>query len=243
MTRYRYCLTLFLCLSLFSIESGVADDAFIKPYKTTYKAKYNFLLPFKGQATRELVKNQENEWQLVHKVSSPMIKLEETSRFDWTGARPKPIDYRYKQRGLTKKRKVSLDFDWPAMTVSNLSSDEPLSFQLLPATLDKLNYQLLLRYDLATTGTSGIYSVADRRRLKEYKFEALGEEWVETPVGKLKALKLRRLRAKDSPRTTDIWLAKDWDYLLVKVRQNENNKSYEILMASGELDGQPIKGE
>lgn len=242
MIRYR--LALLLCLPLFfGVEFSLADESFLKPYKATYKAKYNFLLPFKGQATRELIKNSDNEWQLIHKVSSPMIKLEEVSRFNWSDTRPIPIDYRYKQSALTKKRKISLDFDWPNLTVSNLSSDEPLSFKLLPSTLDKLNYQLQLRYDLATNGNAGIYSVADRRRLKEYKFEAQGEELVDTPVGKLKALKLLRVRAKDSPRSTHIWLAKDWDYLLVKIQQKENRKSYEIVLAEGEFDGQPIRGE
>jgi hypothetical protein len=99
-----------------------------------------------------------------------------------------------------------------------------------------------LRYDLQVLGKPNPYDIVDRKRLKQYRFELLGEELVETPIGKLNTVKLKRLRKEGSPRETIIWLAKDWDFLLTKIHQKENGKSYEIILSEGELAGKPITG-
>lgn len=225
-----------------SANQVIADTQFIKPYRAGYQASYRFMLPFKGTATRELTQTENGQWQLLHRVKSPMIKLEESSLFAWTENQPKPISYLYQQSGLTKKRKVSLSFDWSNMLAINSAPDEPINLKLLPGSLDKLNYQLKLRQDLSSQNKPGSYYVADRKRLKQYSFDLLGEEQLETPLGRFNTVKLKRSRGKDSSRETIFWLAKDWDYLLLKIQQKENGKSYEIVMSEGELDGTAIKG-
>lgn len=225
-----------LCQSLY------ATDSFIKPYRTAYEANYRFLLPFSGSATRELVQTEDGQWQLLHKVSSPMIKLEESSLFSWIDNQAKPISYHYRQSNLTKKREISLTFDWPNLQAISAITDEPIQIDIKPNCFDQLNYQLQLRYDLQVLGKPNPYDIVDRKRLKQYRFELLGEELVETPIGKLNTVKLKRLRKEGSPRETIIWLAKDWDFLLTKIHQKENGKSYEIVLSEGELAGKPITG-
>ncbi len=234
---------LFLLLLLSMLASALSAGSFtIKPYSTTYQAQYDFLLPFKGTATRELSKSESGEWVLAHHIKSPMIKLIETSRFNWQNNRPTPLSYQYSQSTLTNKKKVLLEFDWAKMEATNKALDEPVIIALQTNTLDKINYQLQLRKDLIEKGSMDTYSVADRKRIKEYQFETLGEELLQTAVGTLRTLKIRRARKPDAKRQTTIWLAKDWDYLVVQIQQIENSKSYTIQLAEGTLDGVTISG-
>lgn len=245
MNNYRPTVSAILfVMALFLAQSApaAAGQSLLKPYKLSYTTTYKFLLPLQGTAVREMVKTEDNRWQINHKIDSAVIKLRESSLFSYTENRIQPVDYHYRQSALAKDREVSLLFDWPRMLATNTAEDPNIDIKLVPDALDKLNYQLQLRIDLATLSQPGVYQLVDRKRLKEYRFEVLGEELLETAVGKLKTLKLRRLREPDASRETVIWLAKDWDYLLVQVQQEERGKSYEILLSDGELDGTPIRG-
>ena len=234
-------LCLLTTLMLFA-SSLCAENFIIKPYRTTYQAQYDFLLPFKGTATRELSQSETGEWVLAHHINSPMIKLMETSRFKWLQYKPLPISYNYNQSTLTNKKQVLLEFDWTQMEAVNKALKEPLRIALKANTLDKINYQLQLRKDLFESGELSSYSVADRKRLKEYRFDLVGEEQLETAIGNLRTVKIRRRREADAKRETTIWLAKDWDYLVAQIQQIENSKSYTIQLTSGELDGTTITG-
>ena len=64
--------------------------------------------------------------------------------------------------------------------------------------------------------------MADRRGVKQYRFEKQGEEVVKTPLGKVKAIKVARIREGDSKRRTSIWFAPEWGYALVKLHQRED---------------------
>lgn len=235
---------LMACLIFFGIvqSAAKAEEVFIKPYRVAYQADYRFLLPFSGSATRELSQTKEGLWLLEHRVSSPMIKLEETSLFSWTDHKAKPVHYLYQQSNLTRKRKTSLTFDWPNLVAINSAADEPINIELKPDSFDQINYQMQLRYDLLTQGKPNAYYITDRKRIKLYRFELLGEEQIDTPLGKLNTVMLKRLRKEGSPRETIIWLAKDWDFLLAKLQQKENGKSYEIVLSEGQLDGSAITG-
>ncbi|MNE41919.1 hypothetical protein D3C80_1360210 [compost metagenome] len=46
-----------------------------------------------------------------------------------------------------------------------------------------------------------------------------------------------------SKRITELWFAKNWDYLLVQLRQVETDgKEYVIVLQDGTVDGKPVKG-
>jgi hypothetical protein len=44
-------------------------------------------------------------------------------------------------------------------------------------------------------------------------------------------------------RITEMWFAKDWDYLLVRLRQVEKDgKEYNIMLLDGTVNGKAVKG-
>ena len=86
------------------------------------------------------------------------------------------------------------------------------------------------------------YQVADGGRLKTYTFEVLGEETLDTPTGKLSTIKIKRLR-NHGKRVTYLWLAIDWNYMLVRLQQKESDgKQYEINLTAATLNGQSVVG-
>jgi len=215
---------------------------FLKPYRTIFNVNLDFFLPVKGTAIRELKRQESGQWLLSHTVDSSLLALKESSLFDWQQQQPKPQVYQLKQSSVGKKKNELLEFDWSKLQVHHTTKKPAGTLDIPANAFDKLTYQLKMRLDLLNEKEPSIYTVAEKRKLKEYRFILLGSELLDTPVGKLETVKIKRDRGADSKRQTTLWLAKDWDYLLVKIQQQEKGKNYEVVMTEGELDGTPIKG-
>ena len=69
----------------------------------------------------------------------------------------------------------------------------------------------------------------------------LNEETIDSAVGKLRTVKLLRSRPGSSSETT-IWLAKDWNYLIVKLEQREDDEVYSLELLKAKLDGKAVEG-
>ncbi len=53
---------------------------------------------------------------------------------------------------------------------------------------------------------------------------------------------VERVRDEDSPRTTLMWFAPEWDHLLVRLEQtNDEGEDFEIYLKSASLDGERIQ--
>ena len=108
--------------------------------------------------------------------------------------------------------------------------------------LDKLSYQLQLRKDLINKQTLEAYQIADGGHLKTYTFEVIGDEVIETPLGKMDTIHIKRIR-EGKKRFTHIWLAKKWDYLIVKLEHKEKSgQSFAIQLAEAVVDSEPVRG-
>ena len=110
--------------------------------------------------------------------------------------------------------------------------------------LDRLSYQLQLRHTLLNDPESLpslAYKIADRDKIKQYQFEIIGEEKRDTPLGLLNTVKIKVIRS-NKKRTTYIWFAPQWQYLLVHLEQYENNKKeFSIQVASAEINGEKVQ--
>lgn len=210
-----------------------------KDFRAIYKAKFS---GFSIEASRELHTLPNQQQQLSFRASTWLAKLNETSQFSWGDVGQLiPRRYEYHRSGLGKPRNAVLDFDWARLKVVNNVQEKPWSMSIPELTLDKLSYQLQLRSDLLNGKQSLQYDIADGGRLKTYLFEMVGEEMLQTRLGKLATVKIKKIRSTGKKRTTYIWMAKNWDYLLVKLQQTENNgKTYAIHLLSAEIDGETV---
>lgn len=230
--------SLTLCSLFFIAFNSLAETP--KPFIATYNANYNGI---NISATRSLKATTDQLLELRFEAKSWLANITEFSRFHWSDAgNLTPQQYQYQRKGLGRERQANLTFNWNDNTVVNDVQGKSWSMNLPEVALDKLGYQLQLRNDLINQRPLSSYKVADGGRLKTYKFKNMGSELLNTTIGPLRSTKIERVR-EDSKRTTQIWLADDWDFLIIKLQQTEKNgKKYEINLTHATVNGQTISG-
>lgn len=198
-------------------------------------------LGFKVTVTHELVKQNDDLYEMHFRAESWFGNIDERSllRWDEANSRVVPLRYTYTRRGVGRNRDAELLFDWDKQIVTNKVQNTSWKMDISQNVQDKLSYQLQLQQDLLDGKKKFVYQIADGGRLKEYGFELVEEEVLTTPLGKVNTVKVKRSRDNDE-RTTYAWLAPKWNYLLVSMQQEENNKSYTIHLHTATIDGQVI---
>ncbi len=129
-----------------------------------------------------------------------------------------------------------------------ISGLKPWEIEVTDETLDKLLFQFRMREDLQDALQKGQpwpemnYLVADNGRIKNYNFKITGEEFIDTPVGRIKTVKAVRIR-KEGERSTIFWLAPNYEFMLVRLLQTEKKgRGFELLLKEAEFDGEQVQG-
>ncbi len=199
-------------------------------------------LPVTAKGIRELVLLDDGRYRLTSTATSLFVSVKESSNFAVNDENLIPSTYEYQRKGVGKNRHEVNAFDWTQMTMSHTEGETDVT----AGTLDKLTYQLKLREDVKKAVVRGntdhlfTYLVADDEKFKEYKFRIMGEEVVSTPLGDLETVRVDRIR-ENSKRQTALWLAKDHEYLLVKLKQvNTKGRVLELNLQSATIAGQQL---
>jgi len=227
-----------LLYSACSVAQMMAEPV---PFRAEYEAQYQGL-PVKARGIRELVQLEGDRYRMTSSASSFLARIIETSEFRLTEEKLTPLAYDYKRQGLGKNKAESTQFDWTA----GIASHDGTESLLAAGTLDKLSYQLQLRRDVARALAEGRseavleYEIADMEKRKVYRFAIAGMETMSTPLGELNTVRLDRVREADKNRETSLWLAVDHAFLLVKLKQTEADKGFELNLNSAVLDGRPL---
>ena len=212
----------------------------LKPYSAIYKASIKGV-PLGGFGERSLRQNADGTWTLEFSADAAFFGMKETSHFACKGARLIANQYVQQRTGLGNKPTEYATFDWPGNKVNWQQGDRQWSTDLKPETLDNLSYQLKLRMDLAAAhGQPLHYDIADNDEVYQRTFTIEGEEILTTDLGNLKTVRVKMHRPSDE-RATWIWFAKNYDYFLVKLLQEEKGTAYTIEIKEAAIDGQPLK--
>lgn len=209
---------------------------------TSFENEYSTrIFGIKVTVTHKLTDLEEGGQQLRFEADSWIGRIEEISQFDWNGDNiVQPRKYFYKRRGLGRNRDAELTFDWDAKRVINNVQGVSWGMDISKNVQDKLSYQIQLQRDLIAGRDNLVYQIADGGKLKQYRFEVVGEEVLDTPLGKVETVKVMRSR-DDDDRATYAWLAKDWDFLLVRLQQREDGESHTITINKAKLNGKTIE--
>lgn len=158
-----------------------------------------------------------------------------TERSEWRyrNGEMQPHAYRYKRFGREKNRDVKISFDWEKRTVRTTVNGDPWQMTLPDGTLDKLIYSLAMMRDLAQGERNLEYTVADGGTLKTYQIEPVGEETIETALGRMHTVKVRRFRNKNK-RQTILWCAPAFSFLPVRMEHREKDGTLVFLIQSAE---------
>ena len=232
-------------LFAFCILGAIEVTAEPTPFRAVYKADYKGL-PLSAVGIRELKQIEDSKYLLSSTAKSFFASITEQSIFTLDEQQIVPLEYQYKRTGIGKNRKVVLTFDWEAGKVT--SELKPWEIKLTDETLDKLLFQFRMREDLQDAMQNGQpwpdmnYQVADRGRIRNYNFKVTGEEFIDTPVGKIRTVKAIRLR-KGGERSTTFWLAPNYEFMLVRLLQIEKKgRGFELLLKEAVFNGEQVQG-
>ncbi|MDA9095159.1 DUF3108 domain-containing protein [Porticoccaceae bacterium] len=229
-------LTLITSLLLGSISLGVSADP-LSNYSATYSAEFNGM---EIEATHRLEQLESGQYRETLKARNILGKIDEQALFKLSDQQQIiPQEYGYKRSLIGIKRTESQIFDWPNNRVQYSKGDKKKSVAVTPGLFDIITHKLQLRRDLQSGKEILAYPVISRGKLKQYVYEVVANEVLETAIGPLNTVKLQRIR-EDEKRQTVMWLATDWDYLAVKLEQIENGDSHQMNILNGQINNKPI---
>ena len=200
-----------------------------------------------AQVTRRLTRLDDNSYEYGSETKTvglislfKKVHIVETSRLIVQERLLRPVYYSYKRTGDRKKRDVSIEFNWQTSKIKNTINGDSWHMPIEPAVMDKLLYQLAIMYDLQNGQTPDSYLIADGGGIKTYRFEKLGEEIIETPLGSFNTVKMLRHKPGSSRRSV-FWCAPALEFLPIKVEHTEKDGKRTVAVIkslSGELQKQ-----
>jgi len=137
----------------------------------------------------------------------------------------RPLRYRYTHTDGQREKQERLEFDWTTGLFDYHRNNAQSRHPLPEDGLDKLLVQVALKRDLAAGLREMHYTVVEDDEVERYHFRVVGEEMLETALGRLRTLKVERVR-EDKKRNTVFWAAVEREHLLVKIVQEEDGHTY-----------------
>ena len=205
-------------------QAGTHRD--IAPYSASYEANFNGMAV---AATRALSFTQ-GRYQLSTTAKSFLGGIEESETFRIIDDQILVDHYQHERSLLGSKREEILAVDHDSGVAHYTRKSKVREITLQAGYLGPMSYQIQIRRDLMAGAETFDYQVMHRGKVREYRFELTGEETLSTPAGDIECVTLKRIR-DDKERETFFWMAKNKDYLLVKLRQKEDNEVYELTLS------------
>ncbi len=217
------------------------------PYTAEYEASYG---GFKASAERALQIDDNGQVEMntmlrLKMLGKTLSTITEQSILtpDALSGELKPETYSFIQSGIGKRSR-HIDFDWEAGQAQVEMGNEQIEIPLDSPVADNLSAYLEVRSQLLAGKMEIVFPVIDKGTLEEYHFRVLGEEEVKTSLGLFRTVKIERIREAESKRSTFMWLALDWDYLLVKLEQLEqNSRGIKLELRQAAMMGMSVAGK
>lgn len=237
-----------------SISSGAENEAeankpkLNKPYPE-FTAEYNATwrggwFPINVDAQRSLKYKDDGTAVLKFEADSAIAGLQEISNFRIINDTVQPLQYRYLRSGLFKEPDRNQLFDWENKRIINVDNQTVFDGHWDDKVQDNLSYNLQASIDLNNGKTQFIYPVFDRKKVKNFTFQMIGSESLKTAVGTLRTVKIEQIEKKKNKKKTYIWFAKDYNYLLVRLKQEQKDgQSYQIDLTSAEINGKKLRNK
>jgi hypothetical protein len=232
-----------LVLALSALTSAVIQAQSLHLFSSYYQAHTNGM---SGVAERHLVQQEDGSYRLNMSLEAKVIgfrigELEQASEFEIIDQRLLPRHYSYLVSGITSKAET-VSFNWDAGVARSSKNEQSWDVELNDQVLDEMTYQLAMSLQLQTSDNTVFeFDIIDGAEIATLKFRLLGEEILTTPMGRLNTVKVERLREESSRRSTLIWFAKDWHYLLAKIEQvNPSGLRIELELENALVSGEQV---
>lgn len=207
-------------------------------YKATWRGGW---IPVSVVAEKSLQYTENRRAELRFEADSAIAGLQEISTFSWSEDRIQPQQYQYLRSGLFDEPDRHQVFDWQNKSVTDIAQKREYPGQWHDQIQDNLSYHLQAGIDLKAGKTQFSYPVFDRKKVKDFKFQLVGYESLQTKVGTLRTVKVEQVESKKSKTKTHIWFAKDYDYMLVRLKQKKKDgQTYQVDMTYLDMNGKTL---
>lgn len=226
------CAALSACVAGLS-STAIAETVFrsedIQPFAVTYSVGNNLVTA--GNATLALSRLDDDRWIYQLETSPAGVfkltgkgNIQEISTLSFVEAPDEGLllrsdSYSYRQDN-ERRRAVDARFDWADGIVEWTRRGEIDSASLTDTPIiDRMAVTLSVMSALRQGETSMEYSVFDNGRIKNVIFSVQGEDQLDTSLGALDTVRVLRINAEGSSRSTVTWFAPSLNYMPVKIEQ------------------------
>lgn len=213
----------------------------LRPYTARYQTTAR---GFDLSVTRELEARDNGDFVLTSGGRILVVGVHEISVFRVENGEILPLSYVYQGTGLVNRRR-ELHFTREPPGITSLYKDKWYDLPYPGPTLDRMSQVEQLRLELLANPEAArdiTLRVADGKRVKDSHLVLIDEEFISTPMGPVATLHYERLH-DDADRKSDLWLAPDWDYLMVKTVHIEDGDPVTMVLTSATINGEPIRFE
>ena len=210
-----------LCIGLlFIFASLTSNSEELATYSINYRAQSGLAA---ASAKRSLTKITDDTYELANKLSITLggqllAEIDEESQVSWENNLLRPTLYNFEQTGLSQET-MAVIYDWD-QSVARLSTAVGISaVDLKENTFDQLSHQLAIRQNFNKDIRLLSYNVINNSGLQEYKYNVVGEETIQTPLGSFESVKIERTEPVRTNRSTVFWLSTDWAGVLLQIEQ------------------------
>jgi hypothetical protein len=208
-----------------------SEEHTVPTYRAIYDIRYKDRLV--GESEITVIKNQVNGTYIFSSKSNAtgLLKLiapktlVEISEFSYNHNHIQPQQYSFENG--RNRGSYSVSFNWDENIVITTENNQITQSTLVPGTLDHGSMQVAIMLKMQQSEPLS-QTIRDDDGIREYDYSLVGEEIIETSLGPITAKKLIQQR-RNSSRQTVLWLAKDFQYLPVRIEQKKNNASRVIL--------------
>lgn len=234
--------SLLVLASAACVADKPAPTSALQPYQASYTTRIKGITV---NLQRQLSAQSGDQWQLSQQAKLLFSRISEQSLLQQRQEQITPLRFRY-SNSISSSRDQEIIFDWRNAQLHMNKQTQPLNAPVL----DRLSFQLQLRDDLlngrlklnAGEVASKIYLVADNGKIRHYRIQFLGQQWLDTALGRLRSHQFAQWRESRADKQTLIWLASDWDYLLLRLQRVENDEASEVVeIQSAEIGGSPVR--
>jgi hypothetical protein len=203
-----------------------AGQASLQPFTASYQV-YRGRSRI-GVSTAELSADSDGLWVYKTRVSARGLArlfvrrdIVAESRFSVADNRPSPV--LYVANGVKKNDRQRIVFDPALKTIASEYRGVEKNLEQASGTLDLLTLEIALMLQLSAGKTPALYTLVEKNRIQQYRFQIEDTEKVQTPFGELEAVRLRRQRV-GSDKYAIIWLAPELNYLTVRFDKYKKEK-------------------
>lgn len=190
-----------------------------KPFTAKYRGEaYDMNLDDLG--TRTLTSLGDGRYRVEYHAKAMMYSMEESSEFLWQDNRIVPQHYQSEKGTFISKRKSGIHFDWQNGVAHFKYKKREGQFPVQAGDQDPITSAFKLAIDIAAGKQEIELREAKKDNVHPRKFELIDEPELNTPLGKIKTVHLKRVHDSDK-RETEIWVHKDYPHIPVRLWQDD----------------------